>query len=307
MILPLAFAVTLGHSVVLGLPAALLYRAKRWTRLSATIPGAFLIGAIPAGLITWPMNPLMRTTASVDGVATIIDGIPTLAGWLGYLKLLAMLGMLGTAGGLVFWLTLRHSGVLAVTRQVPAETTLGRSRIGIFLAGTAVAASVAVSALPSITRDRSCHNMFRDGRSSARPMANIDLDIGMDDWPRFTKLLEGFGTSHGMSFRNSNDSKPSVEILGLSACSEEGLVITANEFRWASRSYAPPMAGWGVPIGVFDLNDGIGWQPVAQELVAALASEWPGKVRFRDGNGRFVPGFGVVVPQANSAPRSPSR
>jgi len=220
---------------------------------------------------------------------------------------LGRLGMLGTAGGLVFWLTLRHSGVLAVTRQVPAETTLGRSRIGIFLAGTAVAASVAVSALPSITRDRSCHNMFRDGRSSARPMANIDLDIGMDDWPRFTKLLEGFGTSHGMSFRNSNDSKPSVEILGLSACSEEGLVITANEFRWASRSYAPPMAGWGVPIGVFDLNDGIGWQPVAQELVAALASEWPGKVRFRDGNGRFVPGFGVVVPQANSAPRSPSR
>jgi len=75
MILPLAFAVTLGHSVVLGLPAALLYRAKRWTRLSATIPGAFLIGAIPAGLITWPMNPLMRTTASVDGVATIIDGV----------------------------------------------------------------------------------------------------------------------------------------------------------------------------------------------------------------------------------------
>jgi hypothetical protein len=36
-ILPLAFAVTLGHSVILGLPVALFFRAKRWTRLSAAL------------------------------------------------------------------------------------------------------------------------------------------------------------------------------------------------------------------------------------------------------------------------------
>jgi hypothetical protein len=36
-ILPLAFAVTLGHSVILGLPVALFFRTKRWTRLSAAL------------------------------------------------------------------------------------------------------------------------------------------------------------------------------------------------------------------------------------------------------------------------------
>src|SRR5262249_55384925 len=72
-----------------------------------------LIGAIPVGLFAWPKNyPSLKTTASVDGVPTIIDGVPTLAGWLGYLQTLGMFAAFGAVGGLVFWLTLRWSGVL---------------------------------------------------------------------------------------------------------------------------------------------------------------------------------------------------
>jgi hypothetical protein len=41
MILPLAYAVTLAHSIILGLPVALLYRAKQWNRGSANSASAF--------------------------------------------------------------------------------------------------------------------------------------------------------------------------------------------------------------------------------------------------------------------------
>jgi hypothetical protein len=302
MVLPLVFAVTLAHSIILGLPVALFYRARRWTRLSTVVIGAFLIGAIPIGMLGWPMHPSVRGTASVDGVTTIINGIPTFAGWLGYLESLVIFGAYGVTGGLVFWLTLRWSGVLTVANPESTRSMPSQSRIGLLLAGAAVAASVAVAALPSITKDRSCHNMFRDGRSSVSPQASIDLDIAMDDWPRLTRLLEGFGVSHGMSFRNSGESTPAIKILGLSACTEDGIVITADEQRWASRNYASPIEGRGVPIGVYDLNDGTGWQRLAQELVALLDSEWRGKVRFRDGNGRLVAGSTVLGPQTNSPP-----
>jgi hypothetical protein len=55
-ILPLAFAVTLGHSVILGLPIALSFRGKGWTRLSTALASAFLIGAIPLGIPTLPFG-----------------------------------------------------------------------------------------------------------------------------------------------------------------------------------------------------------------------------------------------------------
>jgi hypothetical protein len=232
MILPVAFAITLGHSIILGLPVALLYRAKRWKRLSTAVIGAALIGAVPGGVLTWPLRPSSRTTASVGGVPTIIDGVPTFAGWLGYLELLAMLGGLGAVGGLVIWLTLRWSGVLTVTDPDPVKREFRQRRIGFLFAGTAVVASVAIFALPSILKDGSCHNMFRDGRRSASPKMNIDLDITTSDWLRLAQLLERFGASHGMSFRNTSETRPAVvEILGPSACTEAGVVISIIEQR----------------------------------------------------------------------------
>jgi len=56
MVLPWAFAITLGHSLILGLPIALVYRAIRWTHLTAAIAGGFLIGAVPGGLLAWPVS-----------------------------------------------------------------------------------------------------------------------------------------------------------------------------------------------------------------------------------------------------------
>jgi hypothetical protein len=287
-ILPLAFEVTLGHAIIIGLPVALFYRAKRWTRLTATMAGAFVIGAVPGGVLTWPVSPSFRTTASVDGVATIINGVPTLAGWLNYLEGLAALGGLGALGGLVFWLTLRSCGVLAAPDCEGAGPPPRAWRMVLALTAAATIASIAVAAIPSITMDRSCHNVFRDGRRSMSSSLNVDLDIAMDDWPTFTTLLQNFGASHGMLFRNSSSSRSEVKILGLSACTEQ-VVITVVDQRWASRNYAPLMAGRGVPVGIYDLTDRDAWQPLARELVAELDSQWPGKVRFIGRDGRSIP------------------
>src|SRR5260370_23551475 len=44
-----ALALTLGHAVVLGLPAALLYRRLNWRSPAYALAGGLVIGAVPAG------------------------------------------------------------------------------------------------------------------------------------------------------------------------------------------------------------------------------------------------------------------
>jgi hypothetical protein len=264
--LPAAFAITLGHAIIFGLPVALFFRAKRWTRLSAVLAAAFLVGAIPLGL------PLSFGGRPATG----------LADWLDKLGPAGAFGLLGATGGFVFWLALRSCGLLGTVAETPSR------RWNALLAGLATVASLAVAAIPGMTMDRSCHNVLRDGRSSAAPSLNVDLDIPMDDWPTLTTLVEGFAVSHGMLFRNAGIEKPEVKTLGLSACTEQGLVISANDQRWSAQNYAPILPGRGVPVAVFDVNGSGAWQPLGRELVAAFDSQWPGKVRFIGPDGRAI-------------------
>lgn len=106
------FAVTLAHAVVLGLPIALVYRAERWQWPSLAAATGFLIGAIPMGVVTWPVETRPGSSTRINGVLVSVDGVPTLAGWLDFLRLLGVFGALGAAGALAFWLTLRWSGAL---------------------------------------------------------------------------------------------------------------------------------------------------------------------------------------------------
>ncbi|MGO1078682.1 hypothetical protein [Inquilinus sp. CA228] len=107
-----AFVVTLGHALILGLPIALLYRAKRWHRPDLSIATGFLIGAIPMGVLIWPLKHSPGSSTRVNGVLVSVDGIPTLAGWLEFLRILGIFGALGAAGALAFWLMLRWAGAL---------------------------------------------------------------------------------------------------------------------------------------------------------------------------------------------------
>ncbi len=124
--LQLAFIVTLAHAIILGLPVALFYRAKRWTRLSGVVLGALLIGVIPITFISL-LPPPARS-------------------WDGYFSSLAVCAVLGAIGGFAFWLTLKSCGLLALSDQGVAAPTLGQRRLGILLAIAAVTTSVAVFA-----------------------------------------------------------------------------------------------------------------------------------------------------------------
>jgi hypothetical protein len=281
--LPLAFAVTLGHALILGAPVTLLYRSRRWDRLWAAVAGAAVIGMIPVGVLTWPFDPSSRGSASVNDVVQWVDGIPTLAGWMSYAELLAQLGVLGAIGGLVFWSTLRYCGLIPGVAQRSF-----RPRLGLVLASLAIAASGSVAALPMLSADRSCHNVFRDGQRSVSPVVNIDLDLAQTEWRDLASLLEQFAQSRQMSFRDLSQSQaPKVDILYLSLCTEDGPLISIDEQRWPV-GHLPP-SNRGVAVAIYDPRGGHDWTSLARDLVAALDGRWSGKVRFRDHDGRLVP------------------
>jgi len=95
--------------VVLGLPAFLLLRWKRLVHWWSAIGGGFLLAALPMALSAWPMRySHTKSSAVINGVQTMIDGVPTAAGWLQYGAGVVMFGGLGAVGGLCFWLVWRH-------------------------------------------------------------------------------------------------------------------------------------------------------------------------------------------------------
>ena len=107
-----AFLVTSGHALAFGLPAVLLFFYKRWTHPAASVVAGFVIGALPIGIVAWPLDPASGMTASGSGGPTVVNGIPTWLGWLEYLEFAGHFGLFGAFGALVFWVTLDAFGAL---------------------------------------------------------------------------------------------------------------------------------------------------------------------------------------------------
>jgi hypothetical protein len=296
-LLPISFTIALGHALGLGLPFFAIFKVRHWINIFSCIGCGFVIGALPVGVFTWPLAYWSAGGhASIDGIATVVDGVPTAAGWFYYAQSVGFFGLFGALAGLAFWAVLRLTGELsAPVRAVngAAEVRLHRSGPYITLAVSiaAVLLSSLVLAVPVITKDRTCHNMFRDGRKSVHSQVNMELEIGLADWPKLTTVFEDFGTTHSLSFRNSSRVNPGVvDVLGLSLCSERGANIEAHRQEWAAATFkALPLARSGVAIGVYELRSKSGWETLAQGLVAELESTWQGKVRFKDGSGRVMP------------------
>jgi hypothetical protein len=86
-----AFGVSLAIAVIVGVPVALLYRARRWTNPIGVLIGGFAIGVLPYCLFFL----IVFSPAALSDV-----------------RLIAMIGGYGAFGALVFWLTLRTFGAL---------------------------------------------------------------------------------------------------------------------------------------------------------------------------------------------------
>ncbi|HSC08979.1 MAG TPA: hypothetical protein VLD59_19300 [Steroidobacteraceae bacterium] len=105
----IALFISAVHVLVLGLPAFLLLHGLGKVRWWSAITGGFVLGCIPVGVWTWPMRytDLKSTSSYWDGekmVQTMVDGVPTAAGWLSYVSSVSLMGLLGALGGLAFWL-----------------------------------------------------------------------------------------------------------------------------------------------------------------------------------------------------------
>ena len=87
--------VAAGHAVIIGLPISIVVKAYMdFTYKVAALCG-FLVGFIPIAIFTWPMQYGSGSSSTINGVQTLVNGVPTMAGWLSYLQGTVIFGFLG--------------------------------------------------------------------------------------------------------------------------------------------------------------------------------------------------------------------
>jgi hypothetical protein len=173
------FIVALAHALVLGLPLFLLLRSMSQFGVVTCALGGFLVGAVPLGVLAL-ISMTGLQSASSGGRSTVINGVPTLAGWIEYVQGVGFVGLFGMAGGLTFWVAMRLSGQMAGEANKP-EPQSSKLRTGSWsIVSVAVLLTCAISVLPSVVRDNSCHNLFRDGRTSIGPQLHADMKLSAE-------------------------------------------------------------------------------------------------------------------------------
>ena len=127
---PPAVALTLSHAVILGLPLALLYRRLQWRSLAFALAGGFLVGVLPIGVYLWPLDASIGGNAWTGATQTLLNGVPTWAGWIEYLQILGGFGCLGALGAVAFWATLKVTGELRLSSSWAGRARARRRSTG---------------------------------------------------------------------------------------------------------------------------------------------------------------------------------
>jgi len=110
---PYIFIVATGHALALGLPVFLWLRrrgkANGWTSALA----GFVIGCLPMSVFGFPSRSQINYSYSANMWGRlrelVVEGAPTLWGWVSYAESLATFGACGAAAGLAFWLAWHHA------------------------------------------------------------------------------------------------------------------------------------------------------------------------------------------------------
>jgi len=282
------FVIALAHALVLGLPLFLLLRSLRNVGIITCALGGFLVAAVPSGVLALTSMSGLQS-ASVGGRPTVINGVITLAGWIEYAQTVGFIGLFGTAGGLTFWLVLRWSGQMIGKPSRAEAQSSGLYARSWSMISAAILLSGTIAILPGVVRDNSCHNLFRDGRTSIGPQIHADIELSAEDWPTLRQIFVDFGAAHSLSLRDDEKTQSGKTIWhSLSLCNEAGINIKAADQPWLTRTQAPS-AIRGTKFRVYTLKSGSDWQSPTRDLLSRIDVTWPQKTKFRGPNGNIIP------------------
>lgn len=95
--------VSIGHVLLLGLPAVWLMRRLGFFRWWSMLITGFFLGSIPLGIFTWPNYPKGTGSEDTNGVK-IVDGVPTNLFWSEYIDGVVQMGIIGAITAVIFYL-----------------------------------------------------------------------------------------------------------------------------------------------------------------------------------------------------------
>jgi hypothetical protein len=281
------FIVSLAHALLLGLPLFLLVRSRRSVGVVICSLGGFVVGAVPFGVLDLISMSALQS-ASTLGKPTVVNGVPTVAGWIEYAYTVGSTGLIGLAAGVAFWAAMRLSGQLVGEPSGPGAQPSKLRRRAWSVASAAVASTCAVFLLPSIVRDSSCHNLFRDGRTSIGPQISADVNLPTEEWTTLRQIFVGFGESNSLSFRGDEQIRDGALMWrDLNLCSEAGLNIDAVDRPWLAQINSP-LADRGIQFSVYELKPGSDWKTLARDLINQIDTRWPRKTTFRGPDSKAI-------------------
>ncbi len=258
---PAILLVTGAIALCLAMPAYLVLRRYRQETWWSCITAGFVVGAIVAACILLPATGSVQ----IGQEMTVVAGRRTAAGWRMYAEAVGIAGGVGAAAASIFCAALR------LLERSARSPRLGRLALtaGISLA---IAVGWTVFAIPGLIMDRSCHNVFRDGRTSISPVLFFAVEVGEGEWPRLQDIVDRFATDERWAVDQSNaDDKAFSPRRFVDVCTEPGTDIILDGFD-------APGAHW-VTVSVYQPQGGDSWQEPARHLLAAIEAGFPGRLR----------------------------
>jgi hypothetical protein len=283
----LVFVLTLAHALLFGLPLFFFLRSRIRVGLIVCLIAGFLVGATPLACIGL-LSMFGVNNASTNGIPTIVNGIPTLAGLLALARSASLFGAFGLAAGLTFWFVLRSFDRLAMESDAKrADREIPRTKSWLLASGTLLSTCVAL-VLPSFIHDNSCHNLFRDGRTTVRPEVFGYIDLNAEEWPRLTEIFRDFGSAHSLELRaDQNARNGKLFWRDLNLCNEQGVAIEALDQPWLADVKSPTPKG--VLLSFYEMKPGSEWGSLARDLVGKIDVVWPEKIKFHGPDGKIIP------------------
>lgn len=290
-----AFFVALAHASILGAPAYYILRSRGRTPWLWCIGAGSVIGAVPLGL--WLLASPMHSAVS-GGVATVVDGRRTAAGWAEYFGAVGMLGLHGAVAGLVFWSSLRLLGGGRDRAARGDARPMSRGSVLGVVCGVPVAAAAVVGIFavdPEQVVDQTCHNPLR-GKRRVTVELRAYLRVDLDEWPRIAAAFEDFARANEWSLRRVPTDEQRPLSHHISICDPAGTQIVA----WYLPIPAEPRRDerhWGVHVVVYQPQGGESWRAPTRDLLVELRRQWPGQMGFTDDMGHVTDPPDLLAPE----------